>query len=99
MLTIFAPLILRITQVNPHVERFEGTRLCNMWETDSMALDDRTIEELGGRVEIKGLCICGNCPELLDARYCDDLEQPRFYDEPNEVKNALQYETIFAWAI
>ncbi|KRH92338.1 Gamma-glutamylcysteine synthetase, partial [Pseudoloma neurophilia] len=76
-LTIFAPLILRLTRATfcgderPRIN-YGDELFCNSnWDRCSIGFDDRTISERGGRGEIKGLCSCGNCPELIDNTYCD----------------------------
>ncbi|KRH94961.1 Gamma-glutamylcysteine synthetase [Pseudoloma neurophilia] len=75
-LTIFAPLMLRLTRAT-----FcgDGKFFNSNWDMCSIGFDDRTISERGGRGEIKGLCSCGNCPELIDNTYCDfSVEGPQY---------------------
>ncbi|KRH92204.1 Gamma-glutamylcysteine synthetase, partial [Pseudoloma neurophilia] len=84
-LTIFAPLILRLTRAtfcgDERSYTRSGSELCynSNWDRCSIGFDDRTISERGGRGEIKGLCSCGNCPELIDNTYCDySIEGPQY---------------------
>lgn len=44
-----------------------------------MAFDDRTVAERGGLGEIKGLCQCGNCEELLQSTYFSATEPAGFF--------------------
>ncbi|KRH91830.1 putative transposable element, partial [Pseudoloma neurophilia] len=95
-LTIFAPLILRLTRATFCGDErsrinYGDELFCNSnWDRCSIGFDDRTISERGGRGEIKGLCSCGNCPELIDNTYCD-YSVEEYQDNVQPPRREMEY--------
>lgn len=80
-LTIFAPLLMRLTRSTP----YNTNHLLNTdtrWNLISMSVDDRTREESGFDVEVKGLCKCGNCAQFLSSGF--DVETSAKTSEEDE---------------